>query len=196
LFQDARLTRVLFPVAMASTSANNEPSLAATMNQCIKHVGSEENLSTECVVAVASTSEFIKHVNSSLTNRLETKADEDSSFGMCDFIAPIVVEFLGVLSLVRFGATSKSHRVVVLNEVMRRRKVVALIEEDVSNLIGNHEGRWYCHSPASHHTMPRHVHHSMQYMASAIVPAFTADRVSRTSPVRCICSTNNSIDTY
>lgn len=139
LFQDARLTRVLFPRAMASTSANNEPSLPATTNQCIEHVGSEENLSTECVVAVASTSEFIKQVNSSLTNRLETKADEDSSFVMfmCDFIAPIVVEFLGVRSLVRFGATSKTHRVVVLNEVMRRRKVVALIEEDVSNLIGS-----------------------------------------------------------
>lgn len=134
LFQDARLTESVVST-VASTSANNEPSLAAATNQCIKHVGSEENL----VVAVASTSEFIKHVNSSLTNRLETKADEDSSFVICDIIAPIVVEFLGVLSLVRFGATSKSHRVVVLNEVMRRRKVVALIEEDVSNLIGSRD---------------------------------------------------------
>jgi hypothetical protein len=108
---------------------------------CSLHMASsfEENRSTECIVAVASTSECIKHVNS-LTSRLETKADEEHPpFVLCDFIIPTVLEYLGVRSLVRFGATSKSHKEVVLNEVIRRRKVVALIEEDVSALIGSRD---------------------------------------------------------
>lgn len=123
--------------AVALTSANNEPSLTATTNQCIEYVGSlhraslfEENRLGECVVAVASTSECIKDVNS-LTSRLETP------FVLCNFIVPTVLEYVGVRSLVRFGATSKSHKEMVLNEVIRRRKVVALIEEDVSSLIGS-----------------------------------------------------------
>lgn len=137
LFQDARFD------AVASTSVNNKASLTATTNQCIEHVGSlrraslfKENRLVECVIAVASASECFKYVNS-LTSRLETKADKDPPFVLCDFIVPTVLEYCGVRSLVRFGVTSKSHRDVALNEVVRRRKVVALIEEDVSNLIGS-----------------------------------------------------------
>jgi hypothetical protein len=80
-----------------------------------------------------------QQIQHSLMSRLETKADEDPPFVLCDFIALAVVEYLGVRSLVRFGATSKSHREVVFNEIMRRKEVIALIEEDVSALIGSRD---------------------------------------------------------
>jgi len=44
-------------------------------------------------------------------------------FGLSSFIAPSIVQYLGVRSLVRFGATSKFHKAVVLGEVERRKKV-------------------------------------------------------------------------
>ncbi|KAL3788152.1 hypothetical protein ACHAW5_006600 [Stephanodiscus triporus] len=52
-----------------------------------------------------------------------------------DFIAPEVVQFLGVRSLVRFGAACKYHALVVSKEVERRKKCIADIEDEVVRLM-------------------------------------------------------------
>ena len=57
------------------------------------------------------------------------------SLELHDFIASTVVQFLGVRSLVRFGATCKSHGVVVSREVVRRKKRITTIEVEVIRLM-------------------------------------------------------------
>ena len=50
--------------------------------------------------------------------------------------APTLVQFLGVRSLVRFGAACKSHQAVVNEEVKRRKEFVASAEVEVKQLFG------------------------------------------------------------
>jgi hypothetical protein len=56
-------------------------------------------------------------------------------FGLSSFIAPSIVQYLGVRSLCRFGATSKFHKAVVLGEVERRKKCIAVVEAEVAQLV-------------------------------------------------------------
>ena len=75
-----------------------------------------------------------------------TKARNDASasisssndyFALADFIAPEVVRYLGVRSLVRFGSTCKSHHEnIVPKEVTRRKERIAEIEGEAKRLIG------------------------------------------------------------
>jgi hypothetical protein len=58
-------------------------------------------------------------------------------FGLSSFIAPAIVQFLGVRSLVRFGATSKFHKGVLLGEVERRRKQIVAVEAEVAQLLAS-----------------------------------------------------------
>jgi len=58
-----------------------------------------------------------------------------SGFNLADFIAPEVAKYVGVRSLVRFGATSKYNFMVMTNEIDRRKKCVAYIEEEVVRLM-------------------------------------------------------------
>jgi hypothetical protein len=51
------------------------------------------------------------------------------------FIAPTIVQFLGVRSLVCFGATSKFHKSVLLGEVERRRTCIVAVEAEVAKLV-------------------------------------------------------------
>ena len=53
-----------------------------------------------------------------------------------DFIAPELVQYLGVRSLMRFGASCKYHANVASNEVARRRRLVSDIEIEVVRLMG------------------------------------------------------------
>jgi hypothetical protein len=55
--------------------------------------------------------------------------------GLSSFIAPTIVQFLGDRSLVRFGATSKYHKAVMLVEVERRRKQIVAVEAEVAQLL-------------------------------------------------------------
>ena len=48
-----------------------------------------------------------------------------------------MVQFLGVSSLVRFGATCKSFRVAVSKEVARRKESIASMENEVARLIAS-----------------------------------------------------------
>ncbi len=52
-----------------------------------------------------------------------------------DFIASEVVQYLGVRSLVRFGASCKYHALVVSREVERRKKCIADIEDEVVRMM-------------------------------------------------------------
>ena len=52
-----------------------------------------------------------------------------------DFIAPTVAQFLGVQSLLRFGATCKAYQVVVSSEVLRRKDYIAEIGGEVARLL-------------------------------------------------------------
>jgi hypothetical protein len=56
-------------------------------------------------------------------------------FGLSSFIAPTIVQFLGVRSLVCFGATCKFHKVVLLGEVERRRTCIVAVEAEVAQLV-------------------------------------------------------------
>ena len=60
---------------------------------------------------------------------------DDSLFGLADYISSMVVQFLGVRSLVSFGATGKSHRETMQNEVKRRKECIAEVEVEVTRLI-------------------------------------------------------------
>ena len=51
-----------------------------------------------------------------------------SGFNLADFIAPEIATYLGVRSLVRFGATSKYNFAVMTDEIYCRKKCVADIE--------------------------------------------------------------------
>ena len=65
-----------------------------------------------------------------------TSPREESKNGLAisDFIAHAVVQFLGVRSLVRFGAACKSHALVVSREVERRKGCIAAVENEVMRL--------------------------------------------------------------
>ena len=65
----------------------------------------------------------------------EATNNHPGSFDLSSFIAPAIVQFLGVRSLVRFGATSKFHMAVMLEEVERRRKQIVAVEVEVAKLI-------------------------------------------------------------
>jgi len=74
------------------------------------------------------------------SNRLASKAEVSNSIvggelAIADFIAPTVVHFLGVQSLLRFGATCKAYQVVVSSEVVRRKDYIAEIEGEVVRLL-------------------------------------------------------------
>ena len=58
-----------------------------------------------------------------------------SGFNLSDFIAPEIAGYLGVRSLVRFGATSKINFAVMTNEIYYRKKCVADIENVVVSLM-------------------------------------------------------------
>lgn len=60
-----------------------------------------------------------------------------NGFALADFVAPAVAQFLGVRSLVRFGAVCKSHKVAVTKEVTRRKECIADIEDKVKQLMGS-----------------------------------------------------------
>ena len=56
-------------------------------------------------------------------------------FDNSNVIAENVLRFLGVRSLVAFGATSKSHRIAMTGEVEYRKKVIADTEIEVARLM-------------------------------------------------------------
>jgi len=57
-----------------------------------------------------------------------------------EFIAPLVVQFLGVRSLIRFSMTNKMHNKEVLsNEIARRKQCIAVAETEVKDLLGNND---------------------------------------------------------
>lgn len=69
--------------------------------------------------------------------RSKKASNEDSSLlEMGNFISPLVVQYLGTRSLVRFGSAIKSHGTVVSNEVVRRKERIAAIETQVAALLG------------------------------------------------------------
>lgn len=63
-------------------------------------------------------------------------APRHNGLANADFIAPVVVQYLGVRSLMRFGASCRYHASVTSNEVERRRRLVARIEAEVVRLMG------------------------------------------------------------
>jgi len=69
------------------------------------------------------------------TNDTDKDTNPDDLFGISSFIAPTIVQFLGVRSLIRFGITCKYHKVVMLGEVERRRKQIVAVEVEVAKLI-------------------------------------------------------------
>lgn len=62
---------------------------------------------------------------------------DDSLFRLANYIAPMVVKFLGVRSLVSFGATSKCQRRTMQNEVNRRKECIAVVEVEVTRLMAS-----------------------------------------------------------
>lgn len=72
-----------------------------------------------------------------LMNQPHSRSSEDTMLSIADFIAPTVVQFLGVRSLVRFGDTCSLHGAVVSREVQRRRGVIAATEAEVARLVAS-----------------------------------------------------------
>jgi hypothetical protein len=56
---------------------------------------------------------------------------ESAVFDEC-ITAPLVVQFLGVRSLISFGATSTTNRILMKNEIERRKAVIVKTEYDVA----------------------------------------------------------------
>ena len=81
--------------------------------------------------------EEFKRLNLSDCCYLVATTKDDCHFELADFIASMVVQFLGVRSLAAFGATSKSHRAALANEVDRRKACIAEIEVEVTNLMAS-----------------------------------------------------------
>ena len=52
-----------------------------------------------------------------------------------DFIVPAVVGYLGVRSLVSFGATCKSYRNAAYTEVARRRCCIVSIDDEATRIL-------------------------------------------------------------
>jgi hypothetical protein len=75
-----------------------------------------------------------KNPTQSDVNLLSTTKN-DCLLRLADFIAPMVVQFLGVRSLISFGATGKSQRMTIVNEVKRRKAYIADIEVEVTRLM-------------------------------------------------------------
>jgi hypothetical protein len=71
------------------------------------------------------------------SNRLASKAiaEAGGDLALSEFIAPLVVQYLGVRSLVRIGATSKNLRNVVSKEIERRKERVSNVEIAVKRLM-------------------------------------------------------------
>ena len=67
---------------------------------------------------------------------VDTATTTTDGFALADFVVPKFVQYLGVRSLVRFGATCSSHQHVVSTEVERRKKCVIDIEKEVMQLMG------------------------------------------------------------
>jgi hypothetical protein len=53
--------------------------------------------------------------NSTLSDNYLSTPNNDCLLRLADFIAPYVVQFLGVRSLILFGATGKSQRMTIVN---------------------------------------------------------------------------------
>ena len=81
--------------------------------------------------------EEFKHLNLSDCCYLVATTKDDCHFELADFISSMVVQFLGVRSLVAFGATSKSHRAALANEVDRRKACIAEVEVEVTRLMAS-----------------------------------------------------------
>lgn len=101
------------------------PPLVATMSTIIPHEGERNNADMkECVDA-----------HSTPAEESASASEGFGPLGLADFISPAVAEFLGVRSLVCFGATSKSNRLTATKEVERRKMRIAEVEVDVLRLM-------------------------------------------------------------
>ena len=74
---------------------------------------------------------------STLSDDYLSTSNNDCLFGLANFIAPMVVQFLGVRSLISFGATSKSQQTTMAHEVERRKARIADIEVEVTRLMAS-----------------------------------------------------------
>ena len=74
---------------------------------------------------------------STLSDDYLSTSNNDCLFGLANFIAPMVVQFLGVRSLISFGATSKSQQTTMAHEVERRKACIADIEVEVTRLMAS-----------------------------------------------------------
>jgi len=77
---------------------------------------------------------------SSKKSRIGDDTDSFSFSASGGFIPSTVVQYLGVRSLVRFGATSKSNKAVVDKEVGRREEEIANIKKQLKILMGADHG--------------------------------------------------------
>lgn len=75
--------------------------------------------------------------NQRRSNRLASKSHgiAGGELAIADFIAPTVVHFLGVQSLLRFGATCKAYQVVISREIVRRKEFISRVGEVVAWLL-------------------------------------------------------------
>ena len=67
--------------------------------------------------------------------RAKTTGEDDGIELILDVIGEEVVRFLGVRSLISFGATSKAHRIVMEKEIERRKAYIAQVEVEVTQLM-------------------------------------------------------------
>ena len=74
------------------------------------------------------------------SNKKSRTGNNGSPLDASGFIATAVVQFLGVRSLVRFGATNQSNKAVVYEEVGRRKEKIACIEKELKVLMGADHG--------------------------------------------------------
>ncbi len=75
------------------------------------------------------------------SNKKSCTTDNTDPSGISGFIAAAVVQYLGVRSLVHFGATSKSNKAVVDEEVGRRKEEIVGIEKELKVLMGSDHGK-------------------------------------------------------
>jgi len=78
--------------------------------------------------------------NEQKKKKSSSETDKASNFrplDESDFIAPALVQFLGVRSLLSFGVTSKSHQAVVSREVARRKTCIEEIKVEVERIMAS-----------------------------------------------------------
>ena len=88
-----------------------------------------------------SADDLASEAEAACSNKKSRAGNNGSPLDASGFIAPAVVQYLGVRTLFCFGATSKSNKAVMDKEIERRKAEIADIEMELKTLMGSDHGK-------------------------------------------------------